>query len=518
MKNFIFLIIILAFFNVSFLSQSLKTESLLFEENSLVFGSQERGNLDTTFGVNGKTTAKFSLNEHRATDSFIQPDGKIVVVGNTAYSMLVARFNKDGSLDAAFGDSGKVTISNQPEVYAETAVLQSDGKIVMVCSKFPNYIVLFRLNANGSFDSSFGVDGVTAYYQDGIYRASAKLQADGKIVVGSWSYSQGSVVRFSSNGILDQTFGENGIASISFTVNDLAIQNDGKIIAVGQKRYLGVEDFALSRLNSDGALDLDFGTEGTTVTDFDSKKDTISSVAIQDDGKIVVGGYSDNAGDFSFALARYNQNGYLDLNFNSTGKVVTRVFRGRIFSVALQPDGKIIAAGEAFNHFGVIRYNSDGTIDTFSEPNNKMSYYPQLAVIGFDSSSFNVSSFESVTSIKLQTDGKLVVAGDSYRGSENSFFAVIRLNPNPIVQTRSIKGRFLNFQNRGVSRVMVRIQNHNTGEYFYTITNFFGYFSFSNLPLNHNFTITAEKRNRYVPFLNLQLTEETADIIFQTNL
>ncbi len=518
MKNSILLILIFAFFNVSFLSQPLKTDSLLFEPNNLVFGWQERGNLDTTFGVNGKTTAKFSLNEHKATDSFIQPDRKIVVVGNTTYSMLVARFNEDGSFDTNFGDNGKVTISNQPEVYVESAVLQSDGKIVMVCSKFPNYIVLFRLNANGSFDTSFGVDGVTSYYQDGIYRASAKLQTDGKIVVGSWSYSLGSVVRFSSNGTLDQTFGENGAASVSFTVNDLAIQNDGKIIAAGQKRYLGVEDFAVSRLNSDGTLDLDFGTEGTTVTDFDNKKDTISSVTIQEDGKIVVGGYNDNAGEFSFALARYNQNGYLDLNFNSTGKVVTQVFRGRIFSVALQPDGKIIAAGEAFNHFGVIRYNADGTIDTFSEPNNKLSYYPQFAVIGFDSSSFNVSSFESVTSINLQTDGKIVVTGDSYRGPENSFFAVTRLNQNPIVKTRSIKGRFLNSQNRGVSRVRVRIQNQNTGEYFYTITNFFGYFAFSNLPLNHNFTITAGKRNRYFPFLNLQLTEETTDIIFQTNL
>ncbi len=140
----------------------------------------------------------------------------------------------------------------------------------------------------------------------------------------------------------------------------VAIQPDGKIVAAGNSFGASGVDFALARYNANGTLDGGFGSGGTVLTDFGTFLDAASDVAVQPDGKIVAAGIS--GGDF--ALARYNSDGSLDPSFGSGGKVTTDFGSfDQANAVVVQPDGKIVAAGGSGSDFALARYNSDGSLD-----------------------------------------------------------------------------------------------------------------------------------------------------------
>jgi len=132
-----------------------------------------------------------------------------------------------------------------------------------------------------------------------------------------------------------------------------------------------------------GDLDLSFGSGGKVITPITlNSQDYAQSVAIQSDGKIVAAGYNGNGpngNSAAFAVVRYNTNGSLDTTFNGTGKVITPIgFVSRAISVAIQSDGRIVAAGYTINganhDFAVVRYNSNGSLDTsFNGTGKKLS-------------------------------------------------------------------------------------------------------------------------------------------------
>jgi len=204
---------------------------------------------------------------------------------------------------------------------------------------------------------------VTTDFGGSDYGFSVALQPDGKIVVAGYAGGDFALARYNSDGALDTSFGSGGKVTTDFGGSyhpdgfSVALQPDGKIVVAG---YAG-GDFALARYNSDGALDTSFGSGGKVTTDFGGS-DAGYSVALQPDGKIVVAGYA----GLDFALARYNSDGALDTSFGTGGKVTTDFSGGRDvgYSVALQPDGKIVVAGYAGVDFALARYNSDGALDT----------------------------------------------------------------------------------------------------------------------------------------------------------
>ena len=336
---------------------------------------QPDGSLDPTFGSGGKS----SQLSGRLSDMAIQPDNKIVAVGtNTVIAILrgvavIGRFNSNGSLDPMFGSGGFVTVNFTAPIAVATAVaLQSNGKIVFggfdnfLSAQNPALRTMGRLNADGSFDPSFGSGGKVLLSTPGGI-SGLVLQPDGKIVAAG--DSNPIVQRFNANGSPDPSFGSGGDGASpgpDFSMSAIALQTDGKIVLAGSVNNFS--DIALIRYNANGSLDASFGSGGITITDFGNQERALA-VALQSNGKIVIGGISNK----KFIVLRYNSNGSLDLSFNSTPTDFgcmdppNQFFGDAATGVAIQPDGKIVAAGSVCvnSDFAVARYNGDNTAFDF---------------------------------------------------------------------------------------------------------------------------------------------------------
>jgi uncharacterized delta-60 repeat protein len=361
-------------------------------------GRANDGVLDPTCGTGGKATADiFGSQSDQAISAAVQADGKIVVAGSVfgaTSDFLLARYNADGTLDAAFGSGGIVTTDFAGGDDAASAVaIQSDGKIVAVGAAYMGSatrgdFALARYNTDGSLDATFGVGGkvTTDFYQRGDAANAVVIQSDGKIVVGGTTRNsilhqfQLGLARYNTDGSLDAAFGTGGLVSTTILGLDdeilaLALQTDGKIVAAGYTYIGGLNyDFAIARYSgTDGSLDASFGTGGIVTTDFAGGDDNVNSVVIQSDGKIVVAGHAYSAGPgYDFALARYSGvDGSLDPTFGSGGKVTTDFSGG--FDAAgplvMQPGGLLLVAGVATSgsgnsDFALARYHAvDGSLD-----------------------------------------------------------------------------------------------------------------------------------------------------------
>src|SRR5262245_51048142 len=233
-----------------------------------------------------------------------------------------------------------------------------------------------------------------------------------------WSGSQNRVR--ANDGDLDLTFGIGGKVTTDFGPFEeefgggIAIQADGKIVIAG----IADLDFLLVRYNTNGSLDSSFGSGGKVETDFsNSGTDVAECVAIQSDGKLVVSGF---AGSRSNGLvARYEGDGGLDLSFGSGGSVTCPI--GELGNIVIQPDGKIVVAGD---HFGVARLNSDGSFDATFGSGGVLS---GLTSVSTPFGNAFPSSWRG--GLALQDDGKMIVAGWATAGCLG-LFALVRCNPD----------------------------------------------------------------------------------------
>src|ERR1044072_8304892 len=242
-----------------------------------------------------------------------------------------------------------------------------------------------------------------------------------------------------TTGNLDPTFGTGGTVRTDFAgnideANAVAIQSNGQIVAAGSSfsNSKTVEDFIVARYNANGTLDKRVGKNGKITTDFFRNVDSISAIAIQPDGRIIVAGFAQLAGNGGnprvFALARYRSDGSPDTSFGNGGSLTTN-FGGNFAAasaVMLQPDGKIVVAGTVdFNpdvpgsglDFALARYNASGTLDGSFGKGGKV-------VFDF------FGSFDQATGAVLQPDGKIIVVGSASYDSVNRDigFALARFN------------------------------------------------------------------------------------------
>ncbi len=398
------------------------------------------GNKDFTFGNNGIVITPLGISSY-SNKVLIQPDGKIVLVGSSKsnnqsdYNFTLARYNSDGTLDNTFGHNGAVfTTIGTSMSYPYSAQIQIDRKIVVAGLSFngKKVITLVRYKVDGSLDNTFGSGGVvtTPIGVSDSEARSVAIQEDGKIVVAG-DYSNGFnnndfvIARYDSNGVLDFSFGTNGITLTPIgehndEPNSVIIQNDGKIIAAGHKYNLSEGDFALVRYNSNGLLDDSFGNNGIKITSIENSSEKAYAVAKLSNGKIVATGSIDSDTDGSNSITiRYNADGSLDNTFGDNGIVITEVKYSMEYttSVVLQnknDNEKIITLSNIWNgsdnDFALSRFNPDGTLDnTFGTNGNVIT-------------SIGDSSYEDVGSMVIQNDEKIVVTGSTYFENKRHLF------------------------------------------------------------------------------------------------
>ena len=355
-----------------------------------------------------------------------------------------------GCLDPAFDGDGKVVthVSDFNDTL-NAAAAQPDGKIVV--AGYVSYgatntadFVVARYNTNGSPDTTFDGDGIAIVDIDLFDTAySLAIQPDGKIVVAgngvnfTTSFRGLAIVRLNADGSLDTTFDGDGKATAPYgnfgIIRSVALQADGKIVLAGDLSDGTDSNSLFYRYNPDGSPDTSFDGDGKLVVELSAFDDTITTVIVQPDGKIVGGAFGimmrqPNVFEDDFMVVRLNPDGSLDTTFDSDGRLNTPIGPNmdRAISMALQPDGKIVQAGftqdAAFNiDFAVVRYNADGSPDTSFDGDGKI-----ITPVG--------SGNDFGQSVKIQTDGKIVVGGFASNGSNNDF-AVVRYNPDGSLDT-----------------------------------------------------------------------------------
>jgi uncharacterized delta-60 repeat protein len=345
------------------------------------------GSLDLTFGTGGLVTTDFASGVDRARALVVQPDGKLVAAGYTVHptdgvSFALARYLEDGSPDLAFGTGGLVTTNFGPgSDVANALVLQPDGKLVAA--------------------------GYTVHPTDGASFALA---------------------RYDEDGALDPTFGTGGRVTTSFEGGAdrnggrafaLVLQPDGKLVAAGSaSESVGGTNFALARYDEDGTLDPSFGTGGRVTTDFagypPASPDVAYALLLQSDGKLVAAGvaHMDSFDDTDFALARYLEDGSLDLAFG-TGGLVTTNFGWTDGASALieQPDGKLVATGSYrcslhASCVGLARYLPGGGLDVTFGISGLVK-----TIVGDCIDDDDYYRRSGASALLLQPDGKLIAAG-----------------------------------------------------------------------------------------------------------
>ena len=325
----------------------------------------------------------------------------------------LAQVVRSDRLDTTFGSGGIVTtdVSTHTLDSANAAVLDSSGRLVVAGSSDGHFAVVRHTTA-GALDTSFGSDGkvltdvATPAFPDELDGARAvAIQSDGKIVAAGNAGEDFAVVRYNTDGSLDTSFSTDGKVTTDIGTDTvdaayaMAVQSDGKIVVAGTS---DANDFVVVRYTSAGALDTSFDSDGKVTTDIgtDPSINQAYAVAVQTDGKLVVAGQVNH----DFAVARYTAAGALDTSFDSDGKVTTDIGTDTFDfanAVAVQSDGKIVVAGSSGDDFAAVRYTAAGALDTTFSTDGKVT------------TNFETDSLDSANAVAIDSNGKIVVAGNS---------------------------------------------------------------------------------------------------------
>lgn len=394
------------------------------------------GELDPAFGNQGRVTSDFYGGTDTAFAVACQSDRKIVVGGfaetpGSVWHFALARYNTDGTFDEQFGLHGKVVTSIGVFDRIYSLAIQPDGKIVavgaaQVQSSPDKYgFVVVRYDRDGGLDRTFGVGGIVITDFGGLQEAAnaIAIQPDGGIVVAGYNARffaferQFAIARYLPDGRLDPEFGIDGkvitaVGDGPSTINGLAIQPNGRIVAVGSAYHIG-DDMALARYKRDGRLDPSFGAGGLIVLDLFKGVDRANAVVIKGDGRITVGGTTariiggGNSGpvEQGFVVARFNSDGNRDTSFSAGGRVA--IFFAHpvdATSMMVQSDESIVVAGTMSNStssdFALARFRSDGSLDA------------NFGIAGAVVTDLSGSN-DVLTAIAPQADGGIIAVGST---------------------------------------------------------------------------------------------------------
>jgi uncharacterized delta-60 repeat protein len=403
----------------------------------------QSGTLDPTFGSDGVVTTAVDPNYNVAESTIVQADGKILVAGDagtpSTYQMAVARYNEDGSLDSSFGNDGTLRFPvGSVKSFVMDMAQQPDGKILLGGRTWDNVtgdFALVRLNEDGTFDNTFGTDGVSRIETAETEASEAiALLDDGKILMVGYKDDNFTVAKFNADGSLDTTFGANGWAVLTYAdassyADDLAIQGDGKIVVSGFALNMGNRfQIAAARLNVDGSVDNSFGTNGQVIFNVGDWNDFGEGVAIQSDGKILIGGHkwiANTQQRHDLFVARLNTDGSFDTSYGTNGVATARLVDGANYStdMVLQSDDKPILAGftvfQSEYNMAMARFDTGGNLDSTFDGDGMVS-------LDFEGRE------DYCNAIALQADEKIILAGYSYVSGGSEFEVARFLNDGTV--------------------------------------------------------------------------------------
>lgn len=414
------------------------------------------------------------------------------------HTIALVRLNYDGTPDASFGSNGRLSFAAATgDADVNALVIDSSGSLVVAGNIYNSFgsddFLIARFSPSGGADASFGAAGVVALdIGNGSSQVNAIVQqGDGRLVLAGHcdcgSTGAATVARLGSTGAMDASFGNNGKQVVSFGANRsigkaVAVQGDAKVVIAGTYYSSGtMNDFAIARLNADGTLDGNFGASGKLVIDVGGNDDQASAVGIDGNGGILVAGTSqivlpDGSSPVRLSLIRLNPSGTLDTGFGTSGKLITSIgsngYLVGLLAMARDAAGRIVLlySGE---HLTVVRLNADGSLDTAfgiggsvavgnagigalaldaggriivggsetNVPNYTVTrlYSDGSPDLGFGTNGHVTAAVTTgllamVSSVAVDQNGKIVVAGSSLNGS-NTVFTALRFNSDGSLDT-----------------------------------------------------------------------------------
>jgi uncharacterized delta-60 repeat protein len=356
------------------------------------------------------------------TRMFEQSNGKIIALFDSNEGSTIRRLNTDGSLDGTFGVNGVAE-----NIFTNLYKIKQQNGMIVACST--DTAIIYRWTSEGLADTTFGTGGFVDLHTNALNYVSFVdeicIDPGGDFIYVGFDYDQSvdtpgvyngkyGLLRLNYNGFIDTNFGVNGYASVRFDYygidsnewpSEIGIQSNGKIVVSGFLNTVsGTEDYVMgiTRFNNNGTVDTTFGNSNGKTVSIIGTKNYPRQLFILSDDKILINTSTTFNTIFQTATAKFNSNGTNDLTFGSDGVVIDT---NNNLDMILQPDGKIIKAGQVGSYFGIKRYTSTGTIDsTFG--NTGVITTP----LGFNS---------LIHDILLLPSNKLLAGGLSFNGTRN---------------------------------------------------------------------------------------------------
>ncbi len=416
--------------------------------------AQNAGDLDESYGDGGTVISNLGDAYDFCFGMIVQPDQKIVIAGqatvNAQLTPTLVRLNSDGTTDMDFGTDGvaisDVFYGSSLSSQIDPLAIQPDGKLLYTFNTglFGSFdIAVTRFNTDGSIDTNFGENGtaIDTSVPTDYYPHSLLVQSDGKILVVGQTISGMTATRFTSAGFIDESFADNGLFTLDIGEGDDRIMNakqqsDGKIVLVGNGVFNGDPTngsrYEVVRLNEDGSLDESFSDDGIWAEPISVGYDYAFSMALRDDGTILVVGNKQNGGDTDVAMLALTPDGVLDTTFGTDGITVTDMSGSEVYprSILIAPDGKILVSGSNWTsliYAFVFRYDANGILDTSFSDDGQV-YVSDYVYVG--------------EGLALQADGKIVINGwVGYSGTNDHDYITSRLLYDDAVAVKDIESR-----------------------------------------------------------------------------
>lgn len=440
----------------------------------------QSGSLDGDFDADGWVSLNPFNTWSDGIDIALPSDTRILIGGSgdnpgNFSDFVVYALYPDGSPDPNFGDKGLSAIDvNNAQNLCRAMALQNDGHIVLGgnMDSMPDEsgFLLIRTDADGQVDEDFGIAGsvLINFGEDRAYLNDICLQEDGKIVcVGSIFYNMSSssdiiVLRLMPDGSLDHSFSFDGKVVSDINLYDdgivVGMSSDGKIMVAGAAYSGSSRTPLLIRYNDDGTLDSTFGKGGFVTPERDGVDQWFSAMAFTNDGKILATGGSNNILMNDILLARFNPDGSPDLSFSFNGWLNTDINDGydNASDLLIQPDSMILVGGSHHSELALVRYHPNGTLDSSFGMNGKII-------------SQNRAPGSSLSKIAMQADGKILTVGnfeghisvarflsglDLGIGEVDAYLGSLLIYPNPITH-QEIKVNYQLSQSQKVGIVLL---------------------------------------------------------------